>query len=117
MRIILILPLLAACASPDAPSHLPNPLLLPFAAIGNGISNASYNARRSRVSRFVIQNFTTLKAELIAPSQPLLTQAMNLARVPTINRPELLAELRTNPRAYSTQDPEPLIIAIMVYGR
>ena len=117
MRILLILPLLAACASPDAPSHLPNPLLLPFAAIGNSISNATYNARRAKVSRYVTQNFTTLKAEFTAPSQPHLTQAMNIARVPAASRPALLAELRANPQNYTTQNPEPLVVTIMVYGR
>lgn len=116
MRLILILPLLVACASPDAPSHLPNPLLLPFAAIGNSISNASYNARRAKVSRYVTQNFAAIKAELTAPSQPHLTQAMTLARVPTSSRPALLAELRSNPHLYTTQDPEPLVVALMVNG-
>lgn len=116
MRILLTLPLLAACASPNAPSHLPNPLLLPFAAISNGITNASYNARRAKVSRFVTQNFDALKAEFTAPNQPLLTQAMNLARVPAASRPALLAELRSNPQIYTTQDPEPLVVTLMVYG-
>ena len=117
MRILLILPLLAACASPDAPSHLPNPLLLPFAAIGNSISNATYNARRTKVSRFVVQNFEALKAELPSPNQPLLTKAMSIARVPVVNRPALLADLRTNPQIYNTYDPEPLVIALMINGR
>ncbi len=116
MRILLILPFLAACASPDAPSHLPNLLLLPFAAIGNGISNASYNARRAKVSRYVAHNFAALKAELTAPIQPHLTQAMALARVPATSRPALLAELRSNPHLYTTQDPEPLVVSLMVYG-
>lgn len=47
-------------------------------------------------------------------SQPLLTQAMNIARVPATNRTALLAELRNNTSIYSTQDPEPLILALMV---
>ncbi len=114
MRILLILSVLTACASADAPSHLPNPLLLPFAAISNGLSNASYNARRSKVSHFVIQNFSALKAELSALNQPLLTQAMNIARVPAASRPALIAELRSNPQIYSVSSPEPLILALMM---
>lgn len=116
MRIIAILTLLAACASPNAPSHLPNPLLLPFAAVGNGISNASYNARRTKVSQFVILNFDAIKQELSSTAQPILAQAMALSKIPVTRQPALLSEIRQNPNIYQTADPEPLIVALMVNG-
>ncbi|NOR62366.1 MAG: hypothetical protein GQ535_07740 [Rhodobacteraceae bacterium] len=116
MRILLIAPLLAACTSPSAPSHLPNPLLLPFAAIGNGLSNASYNTRRAEVSRFVVANFDAIKQELGSTAQPLLTQAMALAKIPVASRAAFLSEAQQNPDIYQTANPEPLIVALMVYG-
>ncbi len=114
MRFVIFLTL-AACAS-TTPSHLPNPALLPLLAIENGLSNAAYNARRSRVSRFVTLNFEAIKQELSATARPLLTQAMTHAKIPESRHPALLNELRQHPEIYQVSDPEPLIVALMVYG-
>ena len=117
MRSLIILSLLSACASTDAPSHVPNPLAFPFLAIGNGLSNASYNARRQKVSRFVNAHFLAIKLELGTPTTPRLTQAMNLAEIPAQSRPGILGEITQHPEIYQRADPEPLIVALMVHGR
>ena len=114
MRFLVFLALTACAAT--TPSHLPNPALRPFLAIENGLSNAAYNARRSRVSRFVNANFGAIKQELSAETPPLLTQAMALAKIPEANHQALLSELRQHPEIYLTEKPEPLIVALMVHG-
>jgi len=116
MRYILLLLFPLAACDPSAPSHLPNPLELPFAAISNGISNSAYDAKRQKVSRYVTTNFGVLKTEIGHADHPHLTQAMNIAKIPASARPGLLQELQDNPDIYQTQNPEQLIIAIMVYG-
>lgn len=61
-------------------------------------------------------NFDAIKLELGSTAQPLLTQAMALAKTPVAQRPALLNELRQNPDIYQTATPEPLIVALMVHG-
>ena len=116
MRSLIILSLLSACASTDAPSHVPNPLALPFLAIENGLSNASYNARRQKVSRYVRAHFEAIKQETGTSNTPHLTHAMTLARVPAQRRQSLLREVTQHPEIYQLADPEPLIVALMVHG-
>lgn len=112
---ILILLSLMACA-PNAPSHLPNPLTLPFSAIGNGISNTIYDTRRNKVSLYVRTHFVAIKREVPTDSHPQLSEAMALAKISNANQAALLSELRKNPDIYLTDDPEPLIVALMVHG-
>ncbi len=75
-----------------------------------------YNHRRNKVSRFVSQNFIQLKQEIFAGGDQTLSQAMSLAKVSSAKQPELFAELKANPKLYLATDPEPLVVALMVYG-
>jgi hypothetical protein len=115
MKYFMALLLLTACA-PSAPNHMGNPLLLPVGALTTGVGNGFYNHRRSKVSRFVSQNFVQLKKEALAGGGPTLSQAMSIARVTPVRQPELIADLKANPKLYFSTDQEQLVIALMVYG-
>ena len=113
---VATLTLLAAC-DPGQPSHLPAPAELSGAAIGSGIDNALYNARRKRVSAFVHENYNALVAEIAAGRSTLAHAGMDIAHVPAASRPALLAELRSHPEIYLSGDPERIVVAFMVHGR
>ena len=113
MRYVWFLILLPAC-TPEA-SHIPNPVLLPGQAASTAVSNATYGARRARVSRHVAAHHPALMAEIAAGSGPHLTQAMDLARVKAADRPALIRRLQQD-RALYAADPEALIVALMVHG-
>ena len=115
MKYLIALLLLTGCA-PSAPNHLGNPLLWPVQAVTTGAENAVYNHRRNKVSRFVSQNFIQLKQEIFAGGDQTLSQAMSLAKISSAKQPELFAELKANPKLYLATDPEPLVVALMVYG-
>ena len=106
---------LGAC-DPSQPNHLGNPLLWPGGAIGTGVENTFYNARRNRVSAFVRENYADLVADIQAGNTTLAYAAMDIARVPQATRPVLFEELRSNPDLYLSGDPEKLVVALMVYG-
>lgn len=105
---------LPACA-PQGASHLGNPLLLPVHAVSAGMSNAAYAARRRPVERYVAEHHQTLLAELTAPATPHLTEAMRLARVTPTTQPLLIKRLREDRHIYEN-DPEALVVALMVHG-
>lgn len=104
---------LSGCA-PGA-SHLGNPLTLPARAIGASLGNASYDARRARVSDHVIRTQAQILAGARAGGGPALSQAMHLAAVPAARRAALIAEITRGAAHYAT-DAEALLVAIMVHG-
>ena len=106
---------LGGCASKDA-SHIGNPLTLPGRAIINGIQNASYDARRSKVKTYVSNNLPNIYRDIDAGGGPNLQDVMDIARVAPARRPELIAELYANPQIYRQSDIEPLVVAIMVHA-
>ena len=105
--------ILAGC-SPNAPSHLPNPVLLPAYAIGNAIHNTTYNARRSTVKTYVTQNFNALHQDLKNGGGATLIKAYQLADVPTERRPALTYMLAGEPNL--TKTPEALTVSLMVHN-
>ncbi len=107
---------LSAC-DPSQPNHLGNPLSWPGGAIGTGVENTFYNARRKRVSAFVRENYTGMTAEIQAGNTTLAYAAMDIARVPAPSRPVLFEELRNHPEIYLSGDREKMIVAFMVYGQ
>ena len=113
---LAILPVALAGCDPTQPSHIPNPIQLPGAVIGTGIENTFYNARRKRVSGFVMANYAGLVTEIKAGQTPLAHIAMDIARVPAPSWPVLFDELRSNPDIYLSGDPEKMVVAFMVYG-
>lgn len=104
---------LAGCSSEA--NHLGNPLLWPFNALGSAVDNSVYNARRGEVELLVKTNHTALLAEIAAGGGPLLTEAMELAGIPSSDRAARLVQLQADLPLYS-QSPEALIVALMVYG-
>ena len=111
-RFLLVFAGLAACT---APSHIPNPILLPGAAISTAVENSAYNARRSKVKTFVTQQQPGIEAEIKTGTGPLLTQAMDLARVPPHEQPTLAKLLQADQHIY-LGNPEALTVALMVHG-
>ncbi|TDT77852.1 hypothetical protein BDE40_1151 [Litoreibacter halocynthiae] len=103
----------AGC-SPSAPSHLPNPVLLPAYAVGNAIHNASYNARRAKVKTYVAQNFEALNQDLRGGGGPVLEKAYRLAGIKAETRPALTHMLAKEPNL--AKDPEALTVSLMVHG-
>ena len=104
---------LAGC-SPDTPSHIPNPVLLPAYAVGNAIQNASYGTRRSKVKTYVSRNFDILRQDIQNGGGATLTESYNLAGVPTDSRPALTRMLSQEDNL--TKDTEALTISLMVHG-
>jgi hypothetical protein len=110
----LILLILAAACS-NGPNHLGNPLLFPINAINNGIGNAAYNQRRGQVEIIVKSNYPEILEEISNGGGPNLTKAMDVSGVKANERPARLFQLKGDLGLYS-QNPEALIVAIMVYG-
>lgn len=106
---------LGGCASKDA-NHIGNPLTLPGRAIINGIQNAGYDARRSKVKAYVNDNRLAIYRDIDAGGGSAVQTAMDIARVAPARRPALIAELYANPQIYRQSDLEPLVVAIMVHG-
>lgn len=104
----------AGCSS--GPNHIGNPITLPGRAILHSLGEASYKARRARVSRYAAQNLPHIHADIRAGGGPALTQAMDIAGVEPGRRAGLAAELRSDPALYLRPDIEPLVVALMVHS-
>ena len=105
--------LLAACSGEA--NHLGNPLLLPILGIGTVFENQAYNERRGRVELIVKSNYPGILDEIRAGGGPVLTQAMDAARIPPGDRPARLTQLQGDLGLYSG-NPGALVVALMVYG-
>jgi len=112
-RTLPLLILLAACSG-DA-NHLGNPLLLPISGIGAAFENRAYNARRGEVEVIVKSNYPGILDEIRAGGGPVLTQAMDAARIPTGDRPARVTQMQGDLGLYNG-NPGALVVALMVYG-
>ncbi|WP_371224349.1 hypothetical protein [Roseovarius sp. 2305UL8-3] len=105
----------AGCGNGEA-SHLPaNPLLLPVYGASAALENASYNAKRRKVEKHVINHHTALLGEIETQPGPALAQAYLLADVPAPVQAVLLDRLREDIAQYRAS-PEALVVALMVHG-
>ena len=110
---LLALPVLAACST-DA-NHLGNPLIWPFNAVQTGIGNAAYQQRRGAVELIVKSEFPAILADISAGTGPVLTRAMDTARIPGQDRPTRVLQLQGDLGLYSA-NPGALVTALMVFG-
>lgn len=106
--------LVVAGCSTNAPSHVPNPVLLPAYAAGNALQNASYNARRSKVKAYVSRSIEDILHDIQAGGGPKLNEGYDLAGVAAGRRPALTAMLKREPNL--RQDVEALTVSLMVHG-
>ncbi|MFQ1700867.1 hypothetical protein ACJ5NV_09745 [Loktanella agnita] len=114
MRSTLIaLILLTACT--QEPSHIGNPLMLPVSGVSTAIGNAVYNKRRGQVELIVKANFDGIRNDIRAGGGPILTKAMNAARIPADERPARITQLQGDMGLYAG-NPGALVTALMVYG-
>lgn len=114
MRFPLIVLLFTAACSQEA-NHLGNPLLLPLNGISTGIGNAAYNKRRGAVEVIVKSNYDAIRDDIRAGGGPVLTKAMDAARIPQQDRPTRTIQLQSDMGLYAN-NPGALVVALMVYG-
>lgn len=114
MRWPLIALILTTACSQDA-NHLGNPLMLPISGVGTVIGNAAYEKRRGQVELIVKSNYEVIKADIRADGGPVLTKAMDAARIPERDRPTRIIQLQSDMRLYQAS-PGALVTALMVYG-
>lgn len=115
LKSIFICIVLAGCDKAQ-PSHVPNPVLLPVEAVKAGASNLVYGAKRSKVARFVTQNYAALEHDVLGQGGPTERAAMDLAGIPMDRQFSVHKELQSDPALYFAGNPEPLIVALMVHG-
>ena len=92
-----------------------NPLLLPVYGASTTLDNARYGAIRAKVERHVFTHHDGLMTEIATSPGPLLSQACDLARVPTPARIELYRRLKLDASLYRSS-PDALVVALMVHG-
>jgi len=114
MRWPMIALILTSACSQDA-NHLGNPLMLPVSGIGAIIGNAAYEKRRGAVELIVKSNYEQIKTDIRAGGGPVLTKAMDAARIPQSDRPARTIQLQSDMGLYNTT-PGALVTALMVYG-
>lgn len=90
MRSIVFALILTACT---APNHLGNPLTLPVRGIANGISNATYDARRGRVTAHLQANAVAIRAEALSSPGAAITGLIQIARVPAPSQAHMVSDL------------------------
>ena len=110
---IIALSLLGACS--NEANHLGNPLLLPFSGISTAFENARYDDRRGQVEIIVKSQFDAIKSDIRAGGGPVLTKAMETARIPVADRPARIIQLQSDFALYDAA-PGALVTALMVYG-
>jgi hypothetical protein len=99
--------------------HLGNPVMWPGMVVGGGIENASYNARRKRVSGHIMAHQAEILADIRAGGGPALTTGADLARVPDAVRPEMIRIMQSDIAKFTpdtAQAREQLVVWFMVHG-
>ena len=111
MRLYLVFPLaLAACDT----GHLPNPLTLPYHAVASGVENATYQARRDRVSAYLRDNRTAVFANG-APG-PAWDGLKTLARTKPENEAQMIRDFQRIDALPQTEWVEQATVIAMVLG-
>ena len=114
MRIPLIsLVVLAGCS--NEANHLGNPFFLPISGLTTAASNAVYSERRGTVEVLVKSNHPALIDQINAGNGPILTQAMDAARIPQEDRETRIFQMQSDLGLYQA-NPGALVTALMVYG-
>ena len=114
MRFPLIAAMFITACTQEA-NHLGNPLMLPITGASTVIGNAAYNKRRGQVEVIVKSNYDTIKDDIRAGGGPVLTKAMDAARIPERDRPARVIQLQSDMGLYAV-NPGALVVALMVYG-
>ena len=114
MRIPLIFLVVLAGCSNEA-NHLGNPFFLPISGLTTAASNAVYSERRGTVEVLVKSNHPALIDQINAGSGPILTQAMDAARIPQEDRETRIFQMQSDLGLYQA-NPGALVTALMVYG-
>ncbi len=120
MKKLLLLILLGLLGCSNEPSHLPSPLELPGAVVGNLVENATYGARRKRVKAYVQAHYAVLREQAKAGQGAALEQAMDIAGVTGAKRAQVVRELQAEHVRYfmdaTILDVEPVVVVLMVHG-
>ena len=115
---LLILLCLLGCS--NEPSHLPSPLELPGAVVGNLVENATYGVRRKRVKAYVSANYAALREQAKVEQGAVLERALDLAGVAGDKRAKAKQELKVEHARYfpgsENPDVEPVVVLLMVHG-
>jgi len=114
MRILLIFLVVLAGCSNEA-NHLGNPFFLPISSLTTAASNAVYSERRGTVEVLVKSNHPALIDQINAGNGPILTQAMDAARIPQEDRETRIFQMQSDLGLYQA-NPGALVTALMVYG-
>lgn len=114
MRITLIFLVVLAGCSNEA-NHLGNPFFLPISGLTTAASNAVYSERRGTVEVLVKSNHPALIDQINAGNGPILTQAMDAARIPQEDRETRIFQMQSDLGLYQA-NPGALVTALMVYG-
>jgi hypothetical protein len=114
MRILLIFLVVLAGCSNEA-NHLGNPFFLPISGLTTAASNAAYSERRGTVEVLVKSNHPALIDQINAGNGPILTQAMDAARIPQEDRETRIFQMQSDLGLYQA-NPGALVTALMVYG-
>lgn len=115
MRTLTLCLILLGCTNGNA-NHIGNPLLLPVGAVTTGVENTFYNARRKRVAEYITANKPALRADVIAGTGPALNGLYAVAKTPTKNQAALAHELNRSQTQYFAENPEPMVVAVMVHS-
>lgn len=103
------------CGCSNAANHLGNPVLWPAYGIASAVQNAAYNDRRRDVAAAVQSDFSQILADIRSGGGAAISAAMQTALIPLDDQPGRLAQLRTDWDLYE-DDPEALVVALMVFG-
>lgn len=114
MRIPLIFLVVLAGCSNEA-NHLGNPFFLPISGLTTAATNAVYSERRGTVEVLVKSNHPALIDQINAGNGPILTQAMDAARIPQEDRETRIFQMQSDLGLYQA-NPGALVTALMVYG-
>ena len=109
---LIAITFLSACAQE---ANLPGNLLGPTAGVGGVIGSAEYQKRRGDVEVIVKSNYEAIKGDIRGGGGPVLTKAMNAARIPERDRPARIIQLQSDMGLYDTT-PGALVTALMLYG-
>ena len=120
MKKLPLLILLGLFGCSNEPIHLPSPLELPGAVVGNLVENATYGVRRKRVKAYVTANYSALREQAKVGQGPVLERALDLAGVAGDKRVKAKQELRVEYARYfpeaANPDVEPVVVVLMVHG-